>query len=74
MHVHLCLGNGISIYTTLKLQCIKLKMFLNNWFIHICQLSQGSTLTFQLISLVAGDILDVTTISACLLAKLASGS
>lgn len=35
---------------------------------------QGSTLTFQLTSQVAGDILDVMTISVCLQAKLASGN
>ena len=35
---------------------------------------QGSTPTFQLTSQVAGDILDVTTMSVRLLAKLASGN
>lgn len=35
---------------------------------------QGLTLTLQRISQVASDILDVTTISVCLIAKLASGN
>ena len=36
-------------------------------------MKQGSTLTFQLASQVASDILDIMMMSVCLLAKLACG-